>query len=45
MRIPAYTIEAGKDCFSHPLGGVAYLDIRRKCGGVLLALSKGFYKG
>lgn len=41
MGIPAYTVEVGKDAYTHPLGRIAYLDIKKKCGGALLAVSQG----
>ncbi len=39
LKIPAYTVELGDDCFSHPLGVWAYEGIKEKCGGALYALS------
>ena len=30
LKIPAVTVEAGKDCFAHPLGREAWLDIKER---------------
>jgi hypothetical protein len=40
LGIPSYTVELGSDRFFHPLGRWAYVEIRKKCGGALYALSK-----
>jgi g-D-glutamyl-meso-diaminopimelate peptidase len=42
MKIPSFTIEVGKDTFSHPLGEEALLDILSKNKNVLYDLSKEY---
>lgn len=39
LKIPAYTVEVGSDCFAHPLRGAAFLNIYQHCGGALYTLS------
>lgn len=40
IGIPAFTVEVGKECFSHPLGRRALADIRAKNLGSLRALTR-----
>ncbi len=40
LKIPAFTVEVGKDCFPHPLGEDALSDIIEKNGGAIYALSE-----
>ena len=40
LGIPAFTVEVGQDCFSHPLGDTALSDIIEKNGRTVFALSK-----
>ncbi len=44
FRIPAFTVEVGKDTLSHPLGEEALADIIEKNGESLCDLSKEFLK-
>ena len=44
LKIPAFTIEAGQDAFTHPLGIAALKDILQKNEYALYALSKGMIK-
>ncbi len=40
LGIPAFTVEVGQDCLSHPLGKTALPDIIEKNGRTVFALSK-----
>lgn len=40
LKIPAFTVEAGSDALTHPLGLEAFPDIFRCCGEALNCLSK-----
>ena len=42
LHIPAFTVEAGKDCLSHPLGEEAIEDILTKNQWALYELSRNF---
>jgi len=44
LKIPSFTIEAGREEFSHPLKGVAFEDILYKNRDVLYNLSKAFFE-
>ena len=40
LKIPAFTVEAGDDSLSHPLGGEALEDIVTRNAGALAVLAK-----
>ena len=42
LKIPAFTVEAGRDSAPHPLGMVHFSDILRKNGEAISDLCKGF---
>ncbi len=45
LKIPAFTIEAGREDFAHPLGEDAFLDITDKNRFAIYDLSKGYNVG